>query len=57
MLIAEVWEPPHIPKPYSIPQTGEEEVTLVVPVPPLHLLHLLPLLSLALPHHCACVLF
>ena len=56
MFIAEVWEPPHIPQPYSIPQTGEEEVTLVVPAPSLHLLHLLPLLSLALPHHCACVL-
>ena len=57
MLIAEVWKPPHIPQPYSIPQTREEEVTLVVPVPPLHLLHLVPLLSLALPHHCPCALF
>ena len=38
VLVAEVGEPPDISQPHRVSQAGEEEVALIVPVPPLHLL-------------------
>ena len=54
MFVAEVGEPPDISQSHGIAQTGEEEVTLIVPAPSVWFLLLLNvghiLFSLAFPH-------
>ena len=54
MFVAEVGEPPDIAESHRVAETGEEEVTLVVPAPPVRLLLLLNvghiLFSLAFAH-------